>query len=77
MYSTVLHNKIKPFNICVHILQLDYTYIFCSFNCLKNDKCKNPQMEILQKNPYFIFCMATVTLPQQYSTLSLFPGSSS
>lgn len=30
-------------------------------------------MEILQKNPYFIFCMATVTLPQQYNTLKLIP----
>lgn len=31
-------------------------------------------MEILQKNMYFIFHVATVTLPQQLSTLSSFPG---
>lgn len=31
-------------------------------------------MEILQKNMYFIFQMATVTRPQQLSTLSSFPG---
>lgn len=34
-------------------------------------------MEILQKNPHFIFHMARVTLPQQFSTLSLFTGPSS
>lgn len=34
-------------------------------------------MEILQKNAHFIFHVATVTLPQQSSTLSSFPGSSS
>lgn len=61
--------KTKPSEAFAYFATRIHVHFFCSLDCLKkNIKCKNSQMEFLQKTPQCIFHLTIALLPQQLGT---------